>query len=472
LTDAQTAMGLSTDDSAENLRQLIRLSDVFVRANTSANTSVQQVAEALTSDAGSAAKNYGAELETTVAILDAYASAGKKGAEAGNLFGRMTRLLTKAQRENGEVFDKYGIDVIDKSTGEYINLIDVIADMENAFSGMTKPVRDAALAQLGFEALAQKSITPLIGLSDAMRDYEEQLLTATGATNEVATKQMQSFSAQLKITWNQISGVADSIGNTLAPMILSLNNGLRSGIAWWNKISESQQKFIVYAGLIAAATGPVLIILGKLLGFAGGMIGRLTSVGRVAARSALMIMRPVGALAKLVSASGKQVHRMAGMTVTSLDTITTGAVRTGSRVASAMMRGTATATKAVQRFGADVGFEYRKMSLVTTTTSTTMIRHAGAPFKAVKLLAPAALASVVLFSTQGQAALRVFGVEGAQHWLCAIGVSCGVSYQYSICGYGTWVERFCVGSSTVEYHKHCRRRSYSCGMEWCWSECA
>ncbi len=271
LTDAQTALGMASSDAEVNLANMIKISDVFVKANTSANTSVQQISEALTSDAGTASRNFGQSLETTVAVLDAYASAGKKGAEAGNLFGRATRLLSKAQRDNGAVFKKFGIKVIDEATGEYASMIDIIADMEVAFKDLTKPQRDAALEQLGFAALAQKSITPLLGLSGAMKGYKKELDAAAGATKEVSEKQMKSFTNQMEVMWNQIKVVAIGIGETLAPMLLVLNTHLQNGLKWWDGLSKGAQGTILVIVGVVAAIGPLLLIMGGLIA-AGGVI--------------------------------------------------------------------------------------------------------------------------------------------------------------------------------------------------------
>src|SRR6056297_1802745 len=48
LTDAQSALGLSSDDTAANLENLQRVSDVFVKANTLANATVEEFSEAMT----------------------------------------------------------------------------------------------------------------------------------------------------------------------------------------------------------------------------------------------------------------------------------------------------------------------------------------------------------------------------------------------------------------------------------------
>ena len=310
LTDAQTALGLSSDDTAQNLKNLTRVADVFVKANQSANTSVQQVAEAMTADAGTASRNMGQSLETTVAILDAYASAGKKGAEAGNLFGRATRLLTKAARENGKVFDKFGIKVINEATGEYRNFIDIIADMERSFKGLTKPQRDLRLEQLGFAALAQKSITPLLGLSKVMKGYEKTLLDAGGATKEVADKQMKSFTNQMKLLKNQITIVGIEIGEILAPMLTKLSDLLQRGTAFWKELSLEVKKNTVTVLLIVAAVGPLLITMGGLVGLLGFAVSGISAlIGVVGA-----LLSPVVLATAAVVAFGGWVMWMTGIT--------------------------------------------------------------------------------------------------------------------------------------------------------------
>jgi TP901 family phage tail tape measure protein len=296
LTDAQTALGLSTKDPQKNLKNLVRISDALVKANTSANASVKQFSEALTSDAATAGRNMGQSLETTLAALSAYAQKGKKGAEAGNLFGRATRLLTKSFRENGEVFKHFGIDVVDEATGEYKNFIDIIGSMEQAFKGMTKPQRDAALEQLGFAALAQKSITPLLGMTDAMKKWEEAQKSAAGFTKGVAEKQMKSFSNQMLILKNSLTVVAIEVGEILAPFILKLNDALTGVIASWKSLNPTIKKAAVFVGMFVAALGPVLVMFGAAVIAVGFFMTSLVSIAS--------IIGPGGALAAAIAFIG------------------------------------------------------------------------------------------------------------------------------------------------------------------------
>ncbi len=258
LTDAQTALGLKTSE-------LAKVSDALVLANVQANASVQQFAESLTSDAAVAARGFGIELGETVAILGAYASQGKKGAEAGNLFGRATRLLAQAQRDQGAVFEKFGIRVIEETSGKYRSFIDIIADMETAFGGLTKPQRAAALETLGFATLAQKAILPLIGMSKQMGVWKKEQEDAAETTKKVAERQLKSFSSQMKIVKNNISLAANEIGTVLAPMLISLGNLLRSVADSFRNLNDSTKKWIVFVGLAAASIGGLVVVAGTLL---------------------------------------------------------------------------------------------------------------------------------------------------------------------------------------------------------------
>lgn len=290
LTDAQTALGLGGDTAAESLKNLVKISDIFVAANQSANTSVQQVAEAMTSDAGTAARQMGQEIESVVAVLEAYASAGKKGAEAGNLYGRAVRLLTGAARKNAKEFKKLDIKVVDPLTGGFRDLIDIVKDMENAFEGMTKPQIAAKLSLLGFKDLAQKSLTPLIGLSGAMNEYKEKLLKAGSATQIVADKQMKSFTNQMRLLKNQATVAAIEIGEVLAPFVLALSEALKVGISKFRELDDSTKLTIVGAVAVAAALGPVLIVLGALT----AAVTTLTSVGLVPVMAAMKLLSFIG----------------------------------------------------------------------------------------------------------------------------------------------------------------------------------
>ncbi|MBU0847697.1 phage tail tape measure protein, partial [Patescibacteria group bacterium] len=221
LTDAQSALGLSSKDAQQNMAGMLKVSDALVKANTLANATVEQFSSALTNEAGAAIKQFNLGLEEGVAILATYADQGLKANSAGSMFARMIRLLVKSIKDNQEVFDRLNINTEEfATTGK--NVTEVIRGITEATAGMGPVQKAATLEMLGFEARIQQAILPLLGLTDKIRGYEQELMKAGGITQDVADKQLASFSSQMKILWNQIKGVGREIGSYLAPHVKTL----------------------------------------------------------------------------------------------------------------------------------------------------------------------------------------------------------------------------------------------------------
>lgn len=221
LTDAQSALGLTVDDTTQNLKNMTRASDVLVKANTLANATVQQFSEALTNKAGAAMRSLNIDMEEGVAVLSVFADQGIKGSEAGTTFNAAIRGLTNGVQRNADVWDKHGIAVFNDA-GEMRNMAAIVSDMEVALGGMSVEQQRATLTQLGFTEETLAGMLALIGNSDALLEYEKQLRNAGGTTDEVADKQLQTFWAQLGLLKDQLMDVALTIGETLMPHLMDL----------------------------------------------------------------------------------------------------------------------------------------------------------------------------------------------------------------------------------------------------------
>lgn len=219
LTDAQSSLGLTVDDATQNMFNMTRVSDVFVKANTLANTSVQQVSEAITNKLGGSLRAYNIDLEEGVAVLAAYADQGLKGAAAGESLNIVLRDLKRAASENAGAFADAGISVFD-ARGNFRSMADIIADLEGAFGGLSVEQQTYLASQLGFQDRSFKNIQLLIGQSDAVREYERSLRDAAGTTEQVAGKQLESFAAQMDLVKSELVDLGISVGQELAPAIL------------------------------------------------------------------------------------------------------------------------------------------------------------------------------------------------------------------------------------------------------------
>jgi TP901 family phage tail tape measure protein len=221
LINAQSAMGLSSKDATENLENLIRVSDVLVKANVLADASVQQFSEALTNKAAAAMKSLNIPMEEGVAVLAQFATAGVKGSEAGTMFNAMIRGLTQGVQRNADEFARLNIEVFD-SEGNLNNLADIIGMMESALNGMSVEQQRATLTALGFTEETLAGTLALLGNSEAIRGYEAALLQAGGTTEEVATKQLETLNAQIALIKSAFVDLGIEIGSRLEPVMIEL----------------------------------------------------------------------------------------------------------------------------------------------------------------------------------------------------------------------------------------------------------
>jgi TP901 family phage tail tape measure protein len=215
LTDAQSALGLTSDDTAENLANMARVSDVLAKANTASNATIQEFSEALTEKAGVAMRQLGIDIEEGTAALAVFADQGVKGTKAGTLLNTTLEGLARTADTNTEAYERLGVSVFDNE-GQMRNLADIVGDLEGAFDGMSVQARNAELRNLGFTRQARDGVLQLIGNSEALREYENELRNAAGTTDEIAEKQLQSFNAQLSLLRSGLSDVGISIGEALA----------------------------------------------------------------------------------------------------------------------------------------------------------------------------------------------------------------------------------------------------------------
>lgn len=280
-TDAQSALGLSSDDAAENLEGLTRVTDVLVKANTLANASVEQFSEALTEKAGTAMKSVNMDIEEGVAVLGVFADQGIKGSAAGTAFTATLEGLTRGARTNRDEFERLGIQVYD-TNGALRPMDQIVTQLERSLGGLSVEQQRAELAALGFNRQSQAGILALIGSSDALREYEGELRNAGGTVQEIAEKQLESFNAQMGLARDRIVTAAIDIGATVAPVLANLAGVVATGAEAFAGLPGPVRNTAVSLGMVAVAAGPVLKVGGSLLSTWGKVATALADAGGVA----------------------------------------------------------------------------------------------------------------------------------------------------------------------------------------------
>lgn len=234
LTDAQAALGLKTADAEENLLNMVRVSDVLTRANQIANATVEQFSLSLTTKTGARLKLLNKTVEEGVATLAAFADQGVKGALAGERLNIILRDLPEDAVRNAEAFRNWNIEVFD-AQGNLKNMADIIQEFQNSLGGLSDAQKSAAFEQLGLNLRAQDGITLLFGLADRIRRYQNELENAGGATEEVATKQLDSLIKQAGLAAAKITDLSITLG---APLVGALRGAIDTTNEFLDKLIE------------------------------------------------------------------------------------------------------------------------------------------------------------------------------------------------------------------------------------------
>lgn len=204
-TDSLGAFGLATKDTTQLGKNLARINDVLAKTSTTANTSVEQMFEAIVKGAPDFT-SAGQTIETFSALVGALADSGKKGSEAGTALRNMMLRLAAPSKEAGKVLKKLGIRVSD-ADGNFRDAIDILADFEKATINMGDTQRTAALSTIfGARTVGSMNILLKKG-ADSLRTYRETLEGAGGASEDMATVMRDTLQGRINAAISAFEGL-------------------------------------------------------------------------------------------------------------------------------------------------------------------------------------------------------------------------------------------------------------------------
>ena len=263
VTDYLSAFGLSAADSS-------RMADELAYAQAHSNTTTSQLGEAF---GNSAAKmhTYGQSMETTVAMLEAFANQGTKGSEAGTQLAAVMRDITNNMEDGAIQIGDVSIAVKDQN-GDFRNAIDIMADVEKAVGGMGSAEKAAALQSVftrnSFAAVSQ-ILTEGVG---NVKEYEKSLGSVEGTAKEMAEVMQDNLKGQLVKLKSAVQELGISFGDILVPHIRRAVQWIQDQVDKFNQLDRSTKEMIVKFAGLAAAIGPVLLVGGKLTTAIGSMV--------------------------------------------------------------------------------------------------------------------------------------------------------------------------------------------------------
>lgn len=271
--------------------------------NTDVTTSVNSVQSAMAA--------FGVQTKDTGAFLDTLNSVGQKtGADVNRLAQEMTtnaaslKAMGYSASDAAMFLGQLSVNGVDSSQ--------VMAGLKKAFAQATKEGKplDQKLAELqdtmknaGEDTEAYKAALEVFGnragpaLASAIRDGRlslEQLGTSLqdnvgniDKTFEETLDPIDKFKMMVNQAKTAGAGLGNALLTTLTPMLEKVKEGLERLTERFQALTPKQQETIVKIGLMVAAIGPAIMIIGKLTTAIGGVVSGVgTAITKIAALGA------------------------------------------------------------------------------------------------------------------------------------------------------------------------------------------
>ena len=210
VTDAQSALGLSLDDTS-------KLVDKMAKASSKTNTSVAQLGEAILTVGGTAKNLKGGttELSTALGLL---ADNGVKGAEGGTALRNIILSLSAPTDSAAKALKALGVEVFDEQ-GNMRDLESIFTDLNASLSTMSQGEQTQALNKI-FNKVDLKSVNALLGTSIGRWDeVTKEIDNATGSAQKMADTQLDNLAGDITKFKSALEGAQIETSEKLTPSL-------------------------------------------------------------------------------------------------------------------------------------------------------------------------------------------------------------------------------------------------------------
>ena len=295
VTDALTAFGLTAEDSAH-------FADILAAASSNANTNVSMMGETFKYCAPVAGA-LGYSAEDVAEAIGLMGNAGIKSTQAGTALRTMMTKLQGELKLSGEALGEVTIQTAN-ADGSMRELSDILADCRTAFSKMSESEAAAAAETLvgknamsGFLALMNSAPGDIDKLRNAIDNCD-------GSAEDMAAIMQDNLNGQLTILKSQLEELAISFGEMLMPVIRKVVTAVQGFVDKLNNMDEAQRKTIITIGLVIAALGPFLVILGTVISTVGKSMKAYASATKGIKKLMVAVKSGTGIFGKLGTALG------------------------------------------------------------------------------------------------------------------------------------------------------------------------
>jgi len=256
VTDALTAFGLTAADSG-------RFADVLAAASNSANTNVSMLGESFKYVAPVAgAMNY--SIEDVSVALGLMANSGIKASQAGTSLRTAITNMASPTSNMAAVMKEYGISLTN-ADGSMMSLQEVMTQLREKMGGLDEATQASAASMLfGKEAMSGM----LAIINAAPEDYNkltEAINNSAGTTEKMAAVMNDNAAGAFERLKSAVDVLFTKLSESLLPIFTKIVEKITDVVNWFAQLDEGTQNLILTIAGVAAAVGPVLVVVGNLI---------------------------------------------------------------------------------------------------------------------------------------------------------------------------------------------------------------
>lgn len=213
--------------------------------------------------AGGVAGSAGISFDDFTTALAGTSAMFSSGSDAGTSFKTFLMRLVPDTKKAREAMEAFGFSAYD-ANGKLLPLRDIAEQLQTKFSGMSEMER-AGLFKAMFGQDAIRSAIGLMKLGGEGIDELNAKIAAVDASAQ-AEARMQGFNASMEKFQGAIENLAIAIGDSgMLESLTGLVEGLADFIDWLSKASPETLKWTTIILGLAAALGPVVLVVGTLV---------------------------------------------------------------------------------------------------------------------------------------------------------------------------------------------------------------
>lgn len=285
--------------------------DIFSKAQAQANTTVTDLFEAM-STAGPIVQSVGWTMSDLAAITDVFGDAGITGSEGATALKTGLARLSSPEKDGAAWMKKLGLEIFN-SDGTMKSMVDVQKQLHKAFSGLNSQQKlTAASAIFGKNQMA-KWMTLIEASPSKVQKYASALDNASGTSHKMADALLSGMGGSLEKLNSSFDVMKYNIGQIISEYLKPIVDNITKVIDAFNGLDPAVQKNIVRFAAIAAAVGPVLLVLGTLFKVAGSIVGTFGKIGKAAGVLGRGVKKTTGPLNQGNTAMSAAAKNAAGL---------------------------------------------------------------------------------------------------------------------------------------------------------------